>query len=402
MTAPHGRMVDRQAMVRHIQQALVPFLPAGEIDDGLLQIERTGAVVADDRQQFDVVATLNACLFEHPTFFEQRERRAIAREAAFFERFELGTRPVETARYRIEQRVTIRDHELPEGWLLQLWIPAPRDVPPRQAVHLLRAEPEGLAEHYLARAGQIYGAPLLIEPGGAVPELHLVFEVERSLTPYGAGGGDLIGSPTALAADVADATTWVNEVVAERGPLRGRPLVDALLERMDRDFRFAVVDRVRSPIQVLLAARAGDVVMHTRLLAAALGARGVATRLGVAQPLALLDEQSHLRYPGSTGYRHVYLEWSDPETGDAGVVDLSYLERWSHVRTEANAVEPALIRQLEEVGARGRRWLFHDLYPLDLILAGVVPESWLHSLTGKEACAIAPPVDVELRAERLA
>jgi len=402
MTVSHGRRVDRQAMVRHIQQVLVPFVPAGEIDEGLLRLEHTGAVAADDRQQFDVVATLNACLFEHPTFFEQRERRVIAREAAFFERFAPGTRPAETARYRIEQRVTIRDHDLPEGWLLQLWLPAPRDVPPRQVVRLLRAEPDGLAEHYLARAGQIYGAPLLIEPGVAVPELRLVFEVERTLAPYGASGGDLIGPPCALAADVAEATTWVNEVVAERGPLRGRALVDALLERMERDLRFVVVDRVRSPIQVLLAARAGDVVMHTRLLAAALGAREVATRLGAAQPLALFDEQSDLRYPGSTGYRHVYLEWFDPETGEAGVVDLSYLERWSHVRTEANAVEPALIRQLEQVGARGRQWLTHDLYPLDLILAGVVPESWLHSLTSKEACAIAPPVDVELRAERLA
>jgi hypothetical protein len=399
-----AREVDRLSMVKHLQRRLVPFLPLDTIDQGLARIEAAGTLgdsVPGGRQQFEPVATLNACLFEDPTFFETREMRCLDREATFFERTE-GIGPVtETTRYRVEQRVTVRDRDLPEGWLVQLWLPVPRVVPGIQSVRLEVAEPQGLGDYYLPGAGMIYGAPLLVEAGVALPKLRLVFTVERTETHPVLWGNEGLIRAGANDPEGAAAAAWAKEVLEGQSRPTGRALVEAVVERMEEEFQFAVLERVQSPIQLLLAAKAGDVAMHTRFLAAALGSLGVATRIGAAQPLMLADGRSHLHYPGATGYQHLYLEWRDRGARVGGVVDLSYLDRWGHVATEANVSRPDLVARLDEAGRKGRNWLMQNLYPLDLILGGMVPESRVRSFSSAEEHAMPAPVDVELEAMRL-
>src|SRR5579862_7409021 len=169
--------VNRGSMVRQLQRALVPFLSTSETEERLGQIEDAGILrrKGSESKTYPVYPTLNACLFDHPAFFEARETRS-PEERTYFEEHLATDSPEEPiTRYRIEQRITMVHTGLLDDALIQLWIPAPRSVAGVQRVRLLDAEPARLVEYYLPTAGQVYGAPVLIESGRHVPTLRMAF-----------------------------------------------------------------------------------------------------------------------------------------------------------------------------------------------------------------------------------
>jgi hypothetical protein len=95
------------------------------------------------------------------------------------------------------------------------------------------------------------------------------------------------------------------------------------------------------------------------------------------------DGHSKLWYPGSTGYDHVFIEWFDPRTQEGGVVDLSYLERWSYVATPANTPNNETLAKLTEVAQPARAWLR------------------MYSLVSSEGYSLFAPVDVQIESWRL-
>jgi hypothetical protein len=398
----HHRTIHRGKILRHLQRSLVPFLSAVEIHERLAEIEAaqvlrnwgSGAPTA-----FEQVPILNACLFEHPTFFKARELRTLQDEHLFWGGYEDS--PGE-ARYRIEQRVTVVHQRLLDDGFIRLWLPAPREVPGVQRVRLLAAEPEILAEHYLPTAGQIYAAPLLVTPGRALPLLRLEFEVERMQAPHSFVRDVELPKELPAEDESAAATKWLKKLSLKRPTsMTTEAFIDLLVDQMEQYLKFAISARNSSPVRTLVESGMGDVLMHTQLLAVALSSFGISTRLGKAQRLMLSDRHSILRYPESTGFDHVFLEWRDTARDEAGFVDLSYLERWCYAATEANMTDDVLRAQLEMLGGRAKKWLRRKVYPMDLVLAGSVPQSQMYSFGLYEGCTLYPPVDVELEAWRL-
>jgi hypothetical protein len=327
----HQQRIHRGKLLRYLQRSLVPFLSDVEVQEKLEEVEAAqvlpdwgaGAPAAFEQ----LVPVLNACLFQHPAFFQARELRTLQDERLFWEGPE-DPAPGE-ARYRIEQRVAVIQQRLLDDGLFHLWLPAPREVQGVQRVRLLEAEPEALAGHYLPTAGQIYAAPLLVTPGRPLPVLRLVFEVERTQPLHSSmENGEL---PKELSPEVesAAAAEWLRKLALQRpASMTTEALVDLLVDRMEQQFKFAVSARSNFPVGTLVKTGKGDVLMHTQLLAAALSTFGISTRLGKAQPLMLSGGHSILRYPESTGFDHVFLEWHDADRNEAGCVDLSYLARW--------------------------------------------------------------------------
>jgi hypothetical protein len=397
--------VNRMSIVRHLQRKLVPFLATDSVDQRLAEVEATGILGDCDSgrsKTFELESTLNACLFRHSAFFEPREARSLQQELLFWQQFTGLESPEQSTRYRIEQSIKLADRDLPEDGLLQLWVPVPRAIVGIQRVKLLSAEPAGLAEYYLPTAGQIYGAPLLVEPGTAMPELRLVFEVEQTAS-------SLLGVPdyklfpeTTDRIETAAVAAWVKERALERLDTEStQAFIDSVVDRMEIDLCFALSAGNSSPIRTLLQTGAGDVAMQTRLLAAVLSLCGVAVRLGVGQRLMLVDGRSRLWYPRSTGYEHIFLEWHDTDRAEQGCVDLSYLERWCYVTTERNTLSEATRAEFQQVGQRARAWLRRNRYPIDLILAGSAPQCRIQSFSSNETYRLHAPVDVELEASRL-
>jgi hypothetical protein len=398
----HPQRLHRGKILRHLQRSLVPFLSGAEIHERLAEIE--AAQVLRNRGSgapttFEHVPALNACLFEHPAFFKARELRTLQDERLFWEGHEdsLGE-----ARYRIEQRVTVVHQRLLDDGLIQLWLPAPREVHGVQRVRLLAAEPEVLAEHYLPTAGQIYAAPLLVAPGRPLPLLRLVFEVERTQALHSSVQDDELPKELPAEDESAAVSNWLKKLSLKRpDSMTTEAFIDLLVDQMEQHLKFAISARNSSPVRTLVESGRGDVFMHTQLLAAALSSFGISTRLSKAQRLMLSDRHSILRYPESTGFDHVFLEWRDADRDEAGCVDLSYLERWCYAATEANMTDDVLRAQLEMLGGKARKWLRRKAYPIDLVLAGSVPQSQMYSFGLYEGCRLYPPVDVELKVWRL-
>lgn len=387
---------------------LVPFLSASEIYTRLAEVEACGVLSKpslDRSKRLELVSALNACLFDHPIFFEARETRTIQDEFHFWQdpRWEQPQDLVR--RYEIEQRVTIADRKLLDDSLVHIWIPVPCAIEGVQEVRLLEAEPARLADFYLPIAGQIYGVPILIERGKPAPSMYLRFQVEQKKVAdrYVLADHDMhwhfdmtderelktaAAWEKTLGIDQATATTTEN-------------LVDLLVDRIENEFRFALSARTVTPISSLVNAGAGDVQMCTQLLAAALSNFGLSTRIRSGQRLMLNCGRSTLYYPGSAGYENVFLEWRDPYRDESGFVDLSYLERWCYVATKANTTNDHIRNQLREVGTCGRAWLRRNPYPIDFIFAGYVPRSRMHSFSTDETCTVYAPVDVELEALRV-
>lgn len=399
----HNRRTPRRKILRYLQRSVVPFLSVVEVQERLAEVEAaqvlrnggSGAATA-----FEVVPTLNACLFEHPTFFKARELRTLQDERLFWGGDE-DPAPGE-AWYRIEQRVVVAHQKLLDDGLIQLWLPAPREVPGVQRVRLLAAEPEALAEHYLPTAGQIYAAPLLVAPGRPLPLLRLVFQVERTQALHSSVRDDELPKELPAEGDSAAATEWLKKLSLKRPlSMTTEAFIDLLVDQMEQQLEFAVSARNSSPVRSLVESGMGDVLTHTQLLAAALSSFGISTCLGKAQRLMLNERHSVLRYPESTGFDHVFLEWRDTNRGEAGCVDLSYLSRWCYAATETNMTDDVLRTQLEMLGGRARKWLRRKVYPIDLILAGSIPQSQMYSFGLNEGSRLYPPVDVELEAWRL-
>lgn len=401
----HDRLVDRRSVVRILQRRLVPFLSADFVEKRLGEIESAGILARSDSGKvttYELIRTLTTCFSNHPTFFEAREWRTLRDEREFF--LDPATQRFRgrVARYRIEQRITVVDQGLSDNAILYLWLPAPRQIRGVQHVQLLSAEPCGLAEHYLPIAGQIYGAPLLIEPGRTLPQLELVFEVEQaqsSVTPF---------RECDIVADVLEkgeaisAANWARTSGLDRSRTETtQELVALLVDRIEGDFEFMWATMTTTPVATLLASRKGDTLMRTHLLAAALSGLGISTRVGAGQQLMLGDGNSRLFYPGSHGYEHSFLQWSDPDRKESGCVDLSYLERWCFAATEANTINDSLRAQLDEVGVHGRQYLRHNPYPIDLIVAGRVPNSLMRCYYANESYMLSAPVDVQFDTRRL-
>lgn len=396
-----SRYVDRRTMIMHLQRILVPFLSYAEIDAKLAAIETAGVLsnhCSDQPQRFDLLTDVNGCLFNDPAFFEDRETRALPLESALWKcsRLDPNTRMVR--RYRIEQRIIVMASDLLDDGLIQLWVPAPRAIEGVQEVRLLEAEPAGLSEHYLKAAGQIYGASLLIEPGQRPPVLRLVFEVEqlRASPHFLPDEG-----PRPDATDETEAAGirhWMSTLGVDLSSVATPSLVDLLVDRVERDFRFAPSPRTGQLIASLLSSRTGNVQAITKLLAGALSQLNIVNRFHTAQRLMLNGSRSTLYYPASTGYDHVFIEWYDPRNGNAGYVDLSYLERWSFAARPANTSSEAMRGQLQEIGERGRAWLRRNPYPVDLVFAGSVPRSRMCSASSHEAYELSAPVSVQLGA----
>lgn len=362
-----SREVGRATVIDHLQRLVVPFLSREEI--------ATRFTAISDGDRYELVETLNACLFDHPAFFELRERRAPWPS--------VEPRP---ARYRIEHQIRVVERALPEGSLLQLTLPAPREVAGVQRVRLVSADPVRLVHHFLPRAGQLYAAPILVEADLATPPLTVVYEVETT----GAAYAPELPATRPQASPVVSA--WAHARALPREP---RDRVAALVDRIEDELQLALTGVLDDPLATVLATLAGDVAGFSRLLCEALCAHGLVARLGAGQELWLNDGGSQLRYPGATGFDHRHVEWLDPASGACGVVDLSYLERWGFAATPENA--PVTLRdELEQSGERARSWLRRQLPPTDFVLAGLVGMSRLHCFASGESHALRAPVDVEL------
>ena len=386
--------VDRRTLLAHLQREMVPFLSTPEID------ERLGCVEAADvlaehvtGGRYDLIGCLNACLYDHPALFQAREDRGLGQETEWLDGGALGAA---RASYRIEQRVEIHDRVLPDGSVLHLFLPAPRDLPPVQRARLVAADPPMLADHYVARAGLIYAARVVVEPGRRPPPLRLVYEVETRVDAALAPRGLVHRAPAAPAA------AW-----ASRASIGGagcaREVVEAVVDQLEESFPFALAGPMDAPAETLLAVGAGDVAMHAALLVEALAHHGIAARIGAAQRLFLdAAGRSELRYPGSAAYDHVYVEWCDRDRDEAGVVDLTYLGRWGFVASETNAPREELRWELDRVGTAARHWMRRHLYPIDLVVAGVAPASRVVVLATGAQHWLPAPVDVTIVAERVA
>jgi hypothetical protein len=183
------------------------------------------------------------------------------------------------------------------------------------------------------------------------------------------------------------------------------PRVAALAARVSDELGFAFADPDASSVTSAIRDRLADVLTRTRLLAMCLREHGTATRVAAAQPLMLKDRQVHLRFPGSWGYGHSYLEWRDPSVADgaagaSGVVDLNHVQRWGFAATTENTRSEAMRARLRHAGHLARSWLRRGVYPLDAMLSGHVPPSRLVDLDAGTSQPIAPPVTVELEAQR--
>jgi hypothetical protein len=99
-------------------------------------------------------------------------------------------------------------------------------------------------------------------------------------------------------------------------------------------------------------------------------------------------------------YEHRFLQWLYPPTGEQGVVDLTYWQRWSFAATARNTRSEAFRHSLAVVGRWGAARLRRGLYPGDLILAGVVPSSRFVNLNSFDIDPVPFPVDTELSAFR--
>jgi hypothetical protein len=390
---PHRTRSDAEAVVALARRR--GLLPPRTADDGA-----PGSAHALDSLGSDPYYGLNALLYSLPELFEDGEAPYLEHEQRLLEQLAGGAVALPPARFHIEQSIEL-SARLPRDFAaLHLWVPAPLHVPGVQSVELVHCTPARLRDHYLPEGGQLYNVPLLLSREAEVGRLELQFRVEQALPlRHCCQPLPMYDGPAPAADDPV--RHWLAQAEPlDRSVCSAQTIVDRLVDRMEREFEFAVTNATR-PMDLLLRYQIGDIRGLTAFLAHALSCFGIATRIGHAQRLVPGAVTCTLRRPGSFGYDHAYLNWHDPDSGDGGVVDLGYFRRWSFACTPRNTRSEGIRQQLAVVGEMGRRYLRRGNYPQDLVLAGSVPPTrlrWLEYGTEQEAGA---PVDTTLVVTRL-
>jgi hypothetical protein len=399
--------MDPRALLDMIQRFLLPYRSLAEIESRCPHPawrRQDGGGERAGGGSPEPIELLNSLLYDAPGVFDDLEDRLLDSEAALLEELARGEAPPAWRTYRIEQRHLVRVEKLPERGALHLCLAAPRRLAGVQEVKLLRCDPPGLADAYLPEAGLLYDVPLLFGHGAEVPELELELEVRQSparlqelRTP------ELCQVGAMSAGGVAPAVEAWGRRLGRSAEARPQAAVDALLDGMEHAFEFAVTGAPRdSMLGTLLQHGIGDVHTLSQLAALVLEGWGFAARVAAGQQLFLerSSGRSRLRYAGSTGYEHRFVQWSHAASGAGGLLDLTYFRRWQFAATDRNTRAPSLPKR-SVVGERARTRLRRGVYPLDLIVSGrPVPSRFVNLDSWKtyEASAL---VDTEIVASRM-
>lgn len=406
-----ARLLAREEILPMVQRFIVPELTLPEIDsrcDSAAVAKAGGAQRKGDRMLFDPFTFLNGLMRTSPAFYGDGEARRIRREKAVFEALARSTASGAAQSYRIRQTFRVRTERLSGRGALHLSLPVPRLLPGIQEVALIRASPAGLADCYLPEAGLLHDVCLLVNYGGESPELEIELEVRQSPAALLSWRNDrLRGSRTAAGDGARAAVEMWRRTVLEAAPASSSPerLIGALLDGIERTFRFALTGPPREPLSArLINLKSADIHTLSQLAAAVLGDLGFSVRLGAGQAL-LIDEstkRSVLRYPGSPGYEHRFLQWYHDSSQESGCVDLTYLRRWQFASTPTNTRDDRERALLREVGDPARLLLRRGVYPVDLLVSGRPGPARLVSLdSGLVAQLPLSCVDLEIASERM-
>jgi len=389
-------IVDAAALARAAQRHLTPFLAPDDVEARLRAVVDSGVLAAAAvAAGYRLRAALRACLSAHPSFFEAREARGAAHEAALFastDRDHAGSERL----YAIEQIINVRDDEVPECSAIDLFVSTPRHVPGVQHVRLVDCEPAVVREYFHPRAGLLHGVPLVFDPGRASPRLRLVFEVVQpagwatnmsAILPYCPPLGAAAEDPVA---------TWLAARPGTRAE-SAHATVGALVDRVERELVHAPAP---TTVAQALAQGAADAGALATLVAEALRQLSIMARVEVGQRLQLEDGAAALRFPGGQAFDHAYVRWCDPATGEHGVFDPVYRSRWADAATDANAPGGGRAR-FETIARAARRYLRSAPYPLDLVLSTKPPPSRLSTFLSGDSHEIRPPLDTALFARRV-